>query len=152
LATGLSGDEFRKSIDTMRTLIAQGLKDPKVMSKIAAVVEIMASADSHVVNRDILINLAAVYIVREDEDPSGLNPDIQAQKIDYLERHITEDPHAFFLQTSIEELKHLRELSPEELNRLWMASPTRIRAVTKMLDRFMHESGLHVLDPTFATN
>ncbi len=147
LAIGMSGKELMEAFDTLELLIADGLKNPQNLAKIAATVAIMKAAQNHTVHRDLLINLAAVYVVRDDEKPEEVNQDIMQQKLDYFDKNVNE-PKDFFLQISIEELSELHKLSKEELNRLWQASPQRVKEVTNLLNRFRQETLSTALEQT----
>lgn len=139
IAEGMSANEFKESVKAFRQLASGGVKN---FTQMCAVVELMANAESHIVHRDILLNLSAIYIIRDDENPVIINNDIHAEKIKYLESEISNDPHAFFLAIAIQELKDLQELSPQELQRQWTESPKRIKAVSDFLNKLLVESGL----------
>lgn len=138
IAEGMSAKEKRESIETFRKLASGGVKN---FTQCCAVVELMAASDSHIIHKDILLNLCAIYIIREDEDPITVNNDLHNEKLKYLDEHISTDPHAFFLSIAIEALNPLSELSQEEQARLWMESPRRMAEQRKFLERLLLDAG-----------
>jgi hypothetical protein len=144
---GLSTQEDDEFYDTQEKLFAGGMTAEN-WTKIIALNQLKKSARSHIVHKDIMINLAAVYVIRQDEIPEEINEDIHKAKLAYFEKHAETDPHAFFLRISIQELKHLQNLSRSELNRQWMASSKRIRAVKEFLKDLLPKISLHNFDQT----
>lgn len=64
----------------------------------------------------VMINLAANYLVREDEDPQLISATIFHEKCDEIENEIEQGNNAFFLAIpQLRPLSEVQRLSPEEL-------------------------------------
>lgn len=148
---GLSTEQEDEFDETMATLLSQGMR-ADVWTKLAAVLELRRQERNHIVHKDIMLNLSAVYLIRKDEAPEEINQDIHRQKLEYFEKHINRDPNAFFLQVSIEEWKHLRELSITEQDRQWAASSKRIKAVSAFLEGVLPKISSIDLEPITTNN
>lgn len=64
----------------------------------------------------VLVNLAANYLIREDEDPQVISPTIFSEKCDDIEYEILHGNNAFFLTLpQLKPLSVIQQMSPSEL-------------------------------------
>lgn len=140
LYSGISGDERDKMLTIMEQSIHAGLKDPINAAKIATMVHLMRIQQGDMIQRDILINIAATLLIRSDEDPVDINSDMHRHKVDVFSEEIKlSTPHSFFLKTSLRELSILMKLSPEELQQLWEENLRKQREIGQILDCMMSD-------------
>jgi hypothetical protein len=119
ISSGLSGGEMEMILEGMEKSLAAGLSNPKNAAVVAAYIHIIRERQNNVIHRDLLLNFAAVWVVRDDEDPTIINPDIHNSKLDLFEAMCREASHDFFSKLDITPLLPLLTMSPEELQTLW---------------------------------
>ncbi len=126
LSSGLSGSEMELILDKMDAAIAAGLSQPKNAATMAALVHIIRERQTSVIHRDLLLNLAAVWLIRDDEKPSIVNPEIHKQKLEVFEALAEEGARDFFTKISIEPLMPLLGMSADEFQMLWNYNRTQM--------------------------
>lgn len=119
ISSGLSGGEMEQILEGMERSLAAGLSNPKNAAVVAAYIHIIRERQSNVIHRDLLLNFAAVWVVRDDEDPAMVNPDIHSAKLEVFEAMCREASHDFFSRLDIIPLLPLLSMSAEELQTLW---------------------------------
>jgi hypothetical protein len=86
-----------------------------------------------VIHRDLLLNIAATWIIRSDENPAEINPDIHQQKLTLFEELSNGGAHDFFYSLGIDPLMPLFNISQEEFQTLWDYSTQEIRKLNEVL-------------------
>jgi hypothetical protein len=138
LSAGVSGEELERILTVMENAIQSGLKDPKQAAKVAACVHTMRMRKGDVIHKDLLLNVAAMLIIGEKEDPLQVSEDYHQHKLDVFSKEIElSSPHAFFLKISIAPLLGLTGISEEELQLLWEENLNKQRNLRAMLDSWM---------------
>lgn len=138
LNSGLSGEELEKITTIMKSAIHGGLKDPKNSAQIAACVSLIEMRKGDVIHKDILLNIAAMLIIGEKEDPMIISDDYHQHKLDIFSKEIeTTSPHSFFLRTSLHPLLGLTRISEQELQMLWEENLNKQKQLKQMLNNWM---------------
>jgi hypothetical protein len=119
LGSGLSGKEMESILTEMEKDIALGLSNPKNAARVAMYVHIIRERQDTVIHKDILLNLAATFIIREGEEPTVINPDIHREKLTTFEAMCDGGAHDFFMSADIEPLRPLMSMSPSDMQTLW---------------------------------
>jgi hypothetical protein len=119
LGSGLSGQEMELILTEMEKDIALGLSNPKVAARVAMYVHIIRERQDTVIHKDILLNLAATFIIKEGEDPTLINPDIHREKLNTFELMCSGGAHDFFMNADLEPLRPLMSMSPKDMQTLW---------------------------------
>lgn len=96
LSCGLSGSEMNSILENMERAISAGLSNPKNAGIVSTYVNVIRERQDMVVHRDLLLNIAATFILRDDEKPEIINPDIHKEKLEAFEQMSKEAPHDFF--------------------------------------------------------
>jgi hypothetical protein len=133
LSSGLSGSEMEKILGEMEKALAAGLSNPKTAALMGAYIHVIRERQNTVIHRDLLLNIAATWIIRGDENPAEINPDIHQQKLTLFEELSKGGAHDFFYSLGIEPLMPLFNISPEELQQLWEYNTVQIRKLTDLL-------------------
>jgi hypothetical protein len=133
LSSGLSGGEMEQILSEMEKALAAGLSNPKNAAIMATYIHIIRERQSTVIHRDLLLNIAATWVVRSDENPALINPDIHKQKLEVFEAMAGEGSHDFFTRLDIEPLKPLLTISPSDLTVLWEYNLTQIQKLNEAL-------------------
>lgn len=133
LSCGLSGSEMNSILENMERAISAGLSNPKNAGIVSTYVNVIRERQDMVVHRDLLLNIAATFILRDDEKPEIINPDIHKEKLEAFEQMSKEAPHDFFLLAAIEPLMPLLTMSPQEFKELWEYNTVQIQALKKAL-------------------
>jgi hypothetical protein len=135
LSCGLSGTEMESILIKMEEALSSGLSNPKNAALVAAYIHVIRERQSTVIHRDILLNIAATWIIREDEDPTIINDDIHRNKLEIFEAMCKEGSHDFFTKAHIEPLIPLLSITPEEFQILWEYNLTQIKQLNDILKR-----------------
>ncbi len=85
LSSGLSGSEMERILTEMEKALAAGLSNPKTAALMGAYIHVIRERQNTVIHRDLLLNIAATWIIREDENPAVVNPDVHQQKLTLFE-------------------------------------------------------------------
>ena len=119
LSSGLSGSEMEKILNEMEKALAAGLSNPKTAALMGAYIHVIRERQNTVIHRDLLLNIAATWIIRNDENPAEINPDIHQQKLTLFEQLSKGGAHDFFYSLGIEPLMPLFNISAQEFQTLW---------------------------------
>lgn len=133
LSSGLSGSEMEQILTEMEKALGAGLSNPKNAAVMATYIHIIRERQNTIVHRDLLLNIAATWVVRSDENPSIINPDIHKKKLEVFEAMAGEGSHDFFTRLDIEPLKPLLSISPSDLTVLWEYNLTQIQKLNEAL-------------------
>ena len=95
LSSGLSGKEMESILNEMEKALSAGLGNPKNAALMATYIHIIRERQDSVIHRDLLLNIAATWVIRDDEDPFIINPDIHKEKLDVFEAMCKEGSHDF---------------------------------------------------------
>lgn len=147
ISSGLSGGEMEQILEGMERSLAAGLSNPKNAAVVAAYIHIIRERQSNVIHRDLLLNFAAVWVVRDDEDPAIVNPDIHSAKLEVFDAMCKEASHDFFSRLDITPLLPLLTMSAEDLQTLWEYNIVQQRNLTQSLSQLnthqITEQGKH---------
>jgi hypothetical protein len=135
LSSGLSGNELNLILEKMEIALSAGLSNPKNAALIATYIHIIRERNDTVIHRDILINLAATWLVRDDENPNVINVDIHKEKVNKFDAMCKEGSHDFFTQIGIEPLMPLLTMSPEDFQTLWEHNVVQQELLIKALNQ-----------------
>ncbi len=119
LSSGISGTEMESILEGMEKALAAGLTNPKNAALVATYIHIIRERQDTIIHRDLLLNIAATWIIRDDEDPTIINNDIHKEKLDVFEKMCKEGSHDFFTRLGIEPLIPLMSMSPSDMQKLW---------------------------------
>lgn len=133
LSCGLSGEEMESILTEMENEVALGLSNPKSAARVAAFIHVIRERMNNVIHKEILLNIAATWIVRDDEDPNTINADIHRQKIEAFERLCSGGAHDFFTLLGIEPLLPLISISPDEFQVSWEYNVEAQRKLKQMI-------------------
>jgi hypothetical protein len=135
LSSGLSGSEMDLILEKMELALSAGLSNPKNAALIATYIHIIRERNDTVIHRDILINLAATWLVRDDENPNVINPDIHKEKVTLFDAMCKEGSHDFFTRIGIEPLVPLLTMSPSDFQILWDHNVQQQQLLIKALNQ-----------------
>ncbi len=133
ISSGLSGAEMEKILAGMERALSAGLSNPKNAAVVATYIHVIRERQNTVIHRDLLLNLAATWVVREDEDPGQIDPDIHQQKLTLFEAMCKEASHDFFTRLDIDPLMPLLTMSPADFQILWEYNVEAQRKLTQAL-------------------
>lgn len=135
LSSGLSGAEMDKILDVMEKALSKGLSIPKNASVVAACIHALRERQQTVIHKDLLINIACIFTVRDDESATGeLNPKVHEEKVKAFELLAEkEGEHGFFISLSIERLSPLLNMSVSDFKELWNHNEAQMAVLTDQL-------------------
>jgi hypothetical protein len=133
LSSGLSGSEMDKILNEMEKALAAGLSNPKTAALMGAYIHVIRERQNTVIHRDLLLNIAATWIIRDDENPAVVNPDVHQQKLTLFEELSKGAAHDFFYNLGIEPLMPLFNISPEEFQTLWEYNTVEVQKLHEAL-------------------
>lgn len=135
ISSGLSGSEMEKILAGMERALSAGLSNPKNAAVVATYIHVIRERQGTVIHRDLLLNLAATWVVRDDEDPGQIDPDIHQQKLTLFEGMCKEASHDFFTKLDIDPLMPLLTMSPQDFQILWEYN---VEAQRKLIQALTH--------------
>ncbi|MCA1764610.1 MAG: hypothetical protein LC664_16690, partial [Flavobacteriales bacterium] len=101
------------AINDLNFELVKGAGDPsdknKRHARITALCEELKTRKDYTIPSDVMIGMAAMIVVREDENPNEISPKIQGQKIQQFTAD-KQSGHTFFLKSNI-----LKQLYPHLL-------------------------------------
>ena len=108
---GLSGEALDELLDAMEQAIEDGITNPKKKSaaKIGAIIHQMRWRKGMIVPTELLYNILAVQLVREDENIEAFDNEMQMKKVEQLKLEVEKFGCGFFLP--FKELKKLYDFS-----------------------------------------
>jgi hypothetical protein len=133
LSSGLSGSEMEKILNEMEKALSAGLSNPKTAALMGTYIHVIRERQNTVIHRDILLNIAATWIIRSDENPAEINPDIHQQKLTLFEELSNGGAHDFFYNLGIDPLMPLFNISQDEFQTLWDYNTQEIRKLNEVL-------------------
>ena len=134
---GLSGAEMDKIIDLMEQALVMDMSKPPNIGKIGFYIECIRSRRELVLHRDILINIAAYLLIREDEDPKFVHKTIHEEKVALFEKLADggQQSYDFFTSAALEPLSIFQSMSREQFVELWEYNSAQIKSLKKTLER-----------------
>jgi len=140
LSSGISGSEMEGILEGMEKALAAGLSNPKNAALVATYIHIIRERQDTIIHRDLLLNIAATWIIRDDEDPTIINNDIHKEKLEVFEKMCMEGSHDFFTRLGIEPLIPLMSMSAEDMQKLWVYN---VEAQRNLIKALTHLDSLH---------
>lgn len=135
LSSGTSGAEMDKILEVMEKAVSKGLSIPKNASVVATCIHALRERHTTVIHKDLLLNIAAIFTVRDDESATGeLNPHIHEDKLKVFESLAEkEGEHGFFISLSIERLKPLLNMSQKDFSELWNHNEAQMKVLNEQM-------------------
>jgi hypothetical protein len=99
--------------------ISLGLSNPRNAARVTTYIHVLRERQNTIIHRDILLNIAATWLIRDDENPNVINPDVHQKKLEAFEEMCKEGEHDFFTRAGIDPLLPLLSISPDEFKMLW---------------------------------
>ena len=95
LTARISPELFDQTVEDVNTALAKGK-----LIEAGAILTRLKTIKDEVIPLDVLINLIATDLVREDEDPHTVNDDIHKEKCDHI-KHLIETGNVFFFRLTV---------------------------------------------------
>ena len=133
ISSGLSGSEMERILSGMEKALSAGLSNPKNAAVVAGYIHVIRERQDTVIHRDLLLNLAATWVVLDDEDPGVIDPTIHQKKLELFEAMCKEASHDFFTRLDIAPLMPLLTMSPQDFQILWEYNVEEQRKLTQAL-------------------
>lgn len=138
ITSGLTGDTISFLCDEMDKLLSDGLKTGKNASKIGLIISEIRGRKEMAIPVELMYNLLAVQLIREDENPEVFNNQIQIEKIIALKELNEQTGGFFFGLKELKQLQNLFNMSPEEWSNYWERSITQHRIRLEALMTVLH--------------
>lgn len=122
MSMSLSDVELNKIADGMDSCLMNGLKTGKNAAKLGALIEETRFRNRALLHHELLYNYLAVFMVREDEEPTTVNEDIHKQKVIQFKTETENGSYFFFRVPELKNLTWLWNLSEEEWKQQWTNS------------------------------
>lgn len=137
----LTGNELHVFLNAMDKALERVLT-PRKGEKVSGLAEVgyllteMRLRKDNLVHEEILFKMLALTFVREDEDFTHTDEEIQKQKIQQFKKDADGGLHDFFYGSALKEFIPFANMSAQELKEHIRNSTIRLRATMKMMDRF----------------
>ena len=146
MRAGLTGEEVMnilQQIDTMTAHLLTSSEADRVIyaAKISTLTTICRARMSNTFHHDLLVAMAAVWIVRDDENPLEFSDKINSEKIKFFSAECEGDSaFAFFQRTGFAGLQSYMRLSEDEFKELWSNSQTQHRILADSIEKLILSS------------
>ena len=131
--TGMSGAQWDECVNNIEQAIYNGLSKPEVAGVIGAQLKVIKEMRQTVFHTELLYNMAAVQLVREDESIVNYNNEIQLEKVNQFKLEVEKTGSFFFFhQTDLKTLRNYLELSQAEWTSLWHESEINQEQLSKI--------------------
>lgn len=134
ITSGLTGDTLEWLCTEMDKILSDGLKHGKNAGKLGMIITEIRERKNMAIPVELMYNLLAVQIIREDENPETFNNQIHMEKIVALKELNDQEGGFFFGRKELKVLSNLLNMSPEEWSNYWENS---IRAHRIRLEALM---------------
>lgn len=126
-------EELNNAVNTTKNKVTN-------IAKIGFLIEEMKSRDTILFHADLQFELAAIVLIREDENPAEFDLDIHRQKVEQFKKDSEGGLRDFFYNAGLKQYLPFLELSTEDYNQYLVESKAKIAAQTKMLEQFISEA------------
>ena len=144
LSAGINSENLGQLLDVAKDMHFDSLKSfheekafRKSMVKLLKILEEIDNRRNQIIPIDIMVNVLATQLCREDEDPSGWSDVIHAEKCDFIMAHIND--YGFFFQVAaFRRLLKLLNISKDGYKQLltaWVADQKELRAVLEIISQ-----------------
>lgn len=121
--------------EIVKTALA-ATKNLELLGTVIALGEELGSRSEAVLHTELLYEIVAIGLVREDENPEVFNERIQAEKVKAFKEFVLERGSYFFFQKfPLKELKHLKEMSETEWAQYWHDSLVKQERTKELLKK-----------------
>lgn len=135
LSSGLSGSEHERIIEAEEKILSEGIGKPETAAKLGALIHLKRERLKLVVHPELLYNIIAVQMIREDEDPAIFNNQIHLEKVAQFKTEVQkQNAYFFFHQIQLQEPINLLRTSQAEFQTLWHESEAAIASLQQILN------------------
>jgi hypothetical protein len=158
MRAGMTGEEITTILDNIDMLVAEMVKAsdkdrPSYGAKIGTMTTIARARMSNSLHHELLLSMAAIWVVRDDEDPIKYNQDIHDQKRTFFAAECKEgSAYDFFQRTGFAGLPTYIQLSESELNELWSNSISQQKMLAENIERLILRNLPRLLSKTGKPN
>lgn len=122
ITSGLTGDSLEFLCNEMDKLLSEGLKNGKNAGMLGMIIIEIKHRKNMAIPVELMYNLLAVQLIREDENPEVFNNHIHLEKIVALKELNEKTGGFFFGLKELKKLQSLLDMSPEKWSEYWEAS------------------------------
>lgn len=137
LSCKIDGTELNQFINKMRDELNNAVNAPTKRNSVTNIagigrcIEEMADRERILIHEDLHYSLAAIYLIREDEDPAVYDQEIHDQKIEQFKKDSTGGLRDFFTRANLSEHLAFSELSDEDFQTIAANSRAVRKAVSE---------------------
>lgn len=139
LSSGLHKETVEVLCDKAEEILSSGLTKGKGSAKLGLIISELRERQNMVVPVELLYNLIAVQLVREDENPNVFNNEIHLQKIVALKELSDQSGSFFFGWSELKQLQGWLNMSEAEWVQYWRESTLthqrRMEALKQVLEK-----------------
>lgn len=136
IAAGITPSELDLLLDFADTALEEGIKSKgsKAAGKIGWVLQELRFRRKMILHTELLYNFLACQWIREDEEPTTFNNEIQLQKVSQFKEEVHgKDSFFFFQQKELKILQERLNLSHSEWIAYWEESQIQQQALREIL-------------------
>jgi hypothetical protein len=135
ISSGVDGETLELYLNEAELLISKGLSDPKVAAQLAALFQTLKMRKTAFPHKDLLLNYAAIWLIREDEDPFKYDELIHKEKVRAFEKDCREmGSYFFFAMTGLGYISRWLSVSELQLNQLLIQAEESRHQMQEMLN------------------
>jgi hypothetical protein len=142
LKRAMTEDELEKFITYIEAALDEALKPKKgsvgVLARIGHITGEMRLRHEELIHEELLIKLAAVVYIREDENPGTCDEDILNQKVrQFIKDTASGGLYGFFMQDGLKRYLPFVDMSIDEWENYLTSSQSRMKAQADLMNQYI---------------
>lgn len=138
LSSGFSGDETAKILDAEQKIYSQGIT-PETFGKLGALHHLKRQRLQMTIHTELFYNIAAIQLIREDEEPDIFNNQIHLEKVKQFKKEVeAKNAYFFFQEIQLNSPLDFMKFSQAEFLTLWdesLISQASLKEILEFLTR-----------------
>lgn len=144
LSSGFSGEETDKIHDAQDKILSEGIGKPETAGKLGALFHLQRQRRKMCLHTELMYNIAAVQMIREDEAPDVFNNQVHLEKVKQFKKEVElRNAYFFFQELQLNIPFDLTKFSQAEFLTLWdesLLSQASLTEILKLLTRVSESS------------
>lgn len=133
LSSALSESELESLLNEMDKALTEGLTAGKNAAKIGSLIQQIRERKNKCVQTELMVNIVAVSLIREDERPSVFDNEIHMQKVAMLLTEADKVDSFFFQLTELKNLLNLSNLTGGQFKELHREYQVQAKVLSESL-------------------
>lgn len=140
----LTGEELRITKEAIKKALNNGNSPDYAM--IGFVVKEWELRQSTLIHTDIVLDITALFYIREDEDPSVFDLEIHNKKVEQFKKDYHTHLSVFFCNPDLNKLLGFSNISDDELMQVLTEGELKVKALQHLMKAYISEEELQKME------